>query len=358
MEELHRSFARGTTLEQFSSLFRSGTVELEKTPSDSRENVIVSGEGKDEGFRTLSMREVIKLNPINRVEGVLWIDVVSPSQEDLNTLESLLSLHPLTVEDIREQSSEKIEIFDDYLYILVRELDTDSGSLAVASNINILLFPHAIVTVRFKDTEVMHKGILSGDRVLHSILDSIASQYTEYVDAIYLEAETLDELVLVFNSDVQNELLRRIGTARRLLTTLRTHIWSLKELLTNINVKKHPLIGKEMRIYLRDVLDHAIKMEEKLHNSKEMVNNLHSTYLARISVEVADYSNQVNKIVKKFGAVATIFIPLTLIAGLFGMNVKVPGRDDNTYTGFFIIIGGSLLFSIICLFIFIKAGWF
>eukprot|EP01117_Protostelium_nocturnum_P004934 TRINITY_DN1788_c0_g1_i3.p1 TRINITY_DN1788_c0_g1~~TRINITY_DN1788_c0_g1_i3.p1 ORF type:complete len:387 (+),score=84.23 TRINITY_DN1788_c0_g1_i3:127-1287(+) len=353
LDEIHSIVTKTTTFEEFEE-----KLENHWNQHVDGKSIVIAGETIENGYQECLMEQVDSLD-LSQLKSALWIDFNCPSKEDLERLEEKLGLHPLTVEDVREEAREKIESFENYLFIIVRQIDISSeGSNQISPfNINIIIFHNLIITIhyhvlecinqvyyRLEQHRLLHQKIIpTSDWILHSVLDSLVDIFVIYVDAISREAEALDELVLVFNSDVQNDLLRRIGSARRILTSLRSHVWSIKELLSTLNAKEHSFltqetrihlrdmlentkehksgkensfVSQETRIYLRDVLDNTVKMEEKLHNAKEMVNNLHSTYLARISVEVAEYSNQVNKIVKKFGAVATIFIPLTLIAGL------------------------------------------
>jgi len=190
------------------------------------------------------------------------------------------------------------------------------------------------------------------------VLNSLSALYEQYSGSMVGEGEALDELVLVFNADAQGDLLRRIGTARRTLSFLRSHIRAKRDILSVLTTKDIPLVTKDTKVYLRDVLDKYNRMEESLLLTKDTLNNLHATYLARISIEVAEASNKVNEIMKTFGAVATIFIPLGLVAGIWGMNVKVPGEEIDNYNWFIGIVLFMIAFAVTIFYFFLRKGLF
>jgi len=282
----------------------------------------------------------------------------------------------LTTEDLKEDSREKVQVFPDYLFVVAKEMHYKPGSnILIVVNISMIIFSTIVLTFHYEEVEsleqVLHRlkhgatvipasdSLLASDWVLYSVLDCIVDMFEVYVSGMVIESEALDELVLVFDSEEQNDLLRRIGLSRRLLTTLRSQIRTKKELLNLLSMRhqSEKFLTKDIKLYFSDVLDNIVRMEEKLSLSKETLNNAHTTYLARVSVEVAEASNEVNFIMKKFSAVATVFIPMTLVAGLWGMNVKVPGEDTDNLGWFFGISGSIVMTSLIALYIFAKMGW-
>jgi len=150
------------------------------------------------------------------------------------------------------------------------------------------------------DSFLSEKFLQTSDFAIYSVLNSLSALYEQYSGSMVMEGEALDELVLVFNADAQGDLLRRIGTARRTLSFLRSHIRAKRDILSVLTTKDIPLVTKDTKVYLRDVLDKYNRMEESLLLTKDTLNNLHATYLARISIEVAEASNKVNEIMKNF----------------------------------------------------------
>jgi magnesium transporter len=116
-------------------------------------------------------------------------------------------------------------------------------------------------------------------------------------------------------------------------------------------------MGEQTRLYLRDVLDHVLCLFDDIEMAKEQLTHLTNTYLARVSIQMAEVSNQLNGIMKKFNAMATIILPLTFVTGLWGMNVLVPGGGEPTLIPFFSIVGSMVVFSIISVTLFRKFRW-
>jgi len=171
------------------------------------------------------------------------------------------------------------------------------------------------------------------------------------------EIDALESLILVLNAGEQSDVLRRFGNTRRYLTELRSRLVTKKEILTTLVKEKIVFVIDYTNLYLRDVLDNLATMLATIDGCADFLNNLNQTYLAKVSIEVAEASNRMNDVMKKFSAVATVMLPLTLVAGLWGMNVKVPGQvtDETTsYTWFFSIVGAMVAFCIIAAYFFYK----
>jgi len=264
----------------------------------------------------------------------------------------------------------KFEVFDNYLFVVVKELHYQFGAATLLQT-SILIFSNLVLTFHSSNVACVAKvfywiqqnkekgGFMkSGDWILYALLDAIVSPFIEHVDRMVLETESLDQLVLILSANEENDLLKRIGNARRLMTALRSQLWNKKDMLISLTSKQYTFITEDIKVYFRDVMDHCVSMEQRLDISKEILNSVHNTYLARISLEVTKASNNVNFVMKKFSAVATVFIPLSVITGLFGMNVKVPGQGIDNHYWFVGITSTLTVVAVICLFLFQRLGWF
>lgn len=308
-----------------------------------------------------------------------WVDVQSYSRDDLDLLEKKFGLHPLTTEDIFEDKHyEKIESFPNYTLVIVNEIYFHADTHELLSNcVKIVLSRDLLVTFHGSRAECVqdalyrayHQGpqrdnpLTASDWPLYAILDNMANLLRAHVDHVEAEADILEELVLLGKSSTQADLLARIGRCRREVTAYSSHLVSKKSLLQKfIETKNHkavPFIAPEHMAFFRDVLDEVLGLEERLSLTKEALNNLHATYLGRLSIEVAEASNAANAVMKKFSAVATIFIPLTWVAGLWGMNVRVPGdlADDNNYIWFSTLLICSLAWGLLATILLWRKGW-
>lgn len=214
---------------------------------------------------------------------------------------------------------------------------------------------------------------------MYSILDSICGMFVDLVKQILLEMRTLNELVLVLTAGEQSDFLRRIGLARDRITFLRSQMLSKRDILRSLcfsadssgghGVAKYATsvlpqadirLQPDTKLFLRDVLHSVMKMLDDIENARETLGNVNNTYLARVSIEVSEASNRMNQVMKKFNAMATIVLPLTLVTGLWGMNVPVPGNLNETapdLTWFFSIVAGLAIAGIASLIVFRKFNW-
>ncbi|EAL68196.1 hypothetical protein ACTFIW_003178 [Dictyostelium discoideum] len=302
-----------------------------------------------------------------------WVDLQSLTNSEISEICDILSIHPLTKKDIiRQETREKCEFFSNHIFLVVSEIHYAPGSnVLVAGTLNMLLFPRIVFTFHQEELQSTYQvirmmkynqsgGLPSSGWMIYAFLDSIVDIYIDLVDKIMLETQSLDELVLVLSGIKQNELFTRIGLAGRRVTNLHSGVFGKSEIIS-VLLRDEKLIPIDMMRYLKNVQDHILRMLQKLTLSQRLLSNLNNIYMARVSLEVSDASNSVNRNMRKFTAISTIFIPLTLLAGIMGMNVRLPGMvgfpHGDSYYFFIGIILIMLLFSIIVGSLFKRAKW-
>eukprot|EP01113_Clastostelium_recurvatum_P007319 TRINITY_DN13402_c0_g1_i1.p1 TRINITY_DN13402_c0_g1~~TRINITY_DN13402_c0_g1_i1.p1 ORF type:complete len:481 (+),score=137.04 TRINITY_DN13402_c0_g1_i1:42-1484(+) len=284
-----------------------------------------------------------------------WIDFQGMELSDLQQVEQFFGLHHLTIEDILSTDTrEKAERVPNhaYYYVVVNELHYKQYSNVLNEvNIVVLLFKNFLLTFHRSPVLCLHqvdrlldfcpgKRIPSADWVLYALLDGIVDLYIMLVDQTVMEAESLDELVNVLTGVEQNELLARIGLAARRAAHLHTGLWNKREILSALMREDAPII-KDNRIYVQNVFDHVLRMFQKLKLGRQLLGSLNGVYMAKVNLELSLASNDVNIIMRKFASLSSIFLPLTLISGIFGMNVRVPGMigEPDTPEGYGWFIG-------------------
>lgn len=161
-----------------------------------------------------------------------------------------------------------------------------------------------------------------------------------------MEVEAIDDLVLILTEAEQSNMLLRIGQTRKKVLQL-TKLLSTKsdvlKIVINRCIEKMEL-ESDTRFYLSDIQDHVISMVSNLQIYEKTLARAHSNYLAQISIEITQASNRSSDVVLKMTAVASILVPLNVVTGLWGMNVKVPGQDENSLTWFFSILICMIVF--------------
>ncbi|KAJ3210007.1 CorA metal ion transporter [Dinochytrium kinnereticum] len=278
--------------------------------------------------------------------GPFWLDVCGASHAEMQTLTKVFGIHPLTTEDIEtEDTREKCELFPSYYFITIRTFDSNQYSLSYMHPINLYIvvfrecvlsfhsqaIPHPANVLRRIDHLKAYGLKISPDWLNYALIDDVTDGFMPVMRFIELEVDSIDDLVLILKESEQTDMLRRIGHARKkvmmLLRLLITKADVLKAVIKRCGEKLVP--GSETMLYLGDIQDHVITMVQNLNHFENTLARAHSNYLAQISIEITQASNRTSIVVMRMTALASILIPLNVITGLWGMNVKVPGQDSE-----------------------------
>lgn len=329
----------------------------------------------------------------------IWISVENASVRDYEVIGKAFNLHPLTIEDCQSHSTrEKLEIFSNYLFLVFHSLDDtdhrgDDADKSLGANstldgapvansikaenelnsaidavypttpIRLIVFPHCILSFHHDDlltVNVVRQRLASmyGNKLestawlIHATLDCIVDSLLPLVEATSYEVDALDDLIYVLSGSEHRDLLRRMGLTRRRLLFLRQRLWSKRDILMSLIGKDWQLFLSGVQVpYMRDVYDHVVTMLHKIDAASDLLASLQSTYLANVSIDVSDASNKTNGTMRTLTAVATIVLPLTLIAGIFGMNIRVPWQNGETndldsLQPFIVLMAGMVAFTI------------
>jgi len=259
---------------------------------------------------------------------VTWINVEGIHEvEILEKLGEGFGLHPLTVEDILNTDQRpKMEDFGDYIYIVLRmisyddisgEIVTEQTSLILASNLVISFQEGAEGDVFDPVRERIRTGKarmrnMGADYLAYTLVDAIVDNYFAVLEKLGEDIEFLeDELV----TNPTPEILQAIHDLKREMIFLRKSVWPLREVISALERGESPLIKESTQIYLRDVYDHTIQVIDAVETLRDTLSGMLDIYLSSIS-------NRMNEVMKVLTIIATIFIPLTALAGIYGMNFQ------------------------------------
>lgn len=318
--------------------------------------------------RSVTLEEAIEFSQKKRSDKSMWIDFQGLSDEDMKKVEVHFNLHPLTSEDcMLPDTREKYEFFEHYYLVIVNELHYVPYS-NILNNVNlcIVVFPSLILTFHISPLQTFHEvarklsyegQIPSPDWMLYNLIDGIVDIYVMLVELIVREADSLDDLVLLLTGVDQTELLGRIGNANRHAGFLKSGLWGKHEILSTL--KESEKISENIRLYMQNVADHVVRCDQKLKLARQTLGSLHSAYLSKVSIELADQSNHMNVVMRRLSVITTAFLPLTLLSGIFGMNVRVPGMVgfDDSPKGYGWFIGIIIAMVIICIFMSTVFRW-
>ncbi|KZP20114.1 cora-domain-containing protein [Athelia psychrophila] len=274
-----------------------------------------------------------------------WLDVQSPTDDEMKMLSKVFSIHPLTTEDIQmEETREKIELFRNYYLVCFRSFDQDPYSPTHLEPLNmyIIVFREGTLSFHFRPTphpQNVRRRIkqlkdyisVTSDWISYALIDDITDAFGPLIQSIEYEVDSIDELVLILKDAEQSDMLRRIGTCRKkvmgLLRLMGNKADVVKGLAKRCNENWRVAPTSDIGLYLSDIQDHLITMTQNLNHYEKILSRSHSNYLAQISIEMTDANNQINDVLSKLTALGTVLIPMNLITGLWGMNVHVPGQD-------------------------------
>ncbi len=263
--------------------------------------------------------------------GFLWLDYCEPDKADLENLIEPLNLHPLVVEDcVDENQIPKIEDYPQNTFILFNAFEYTDHTLSI-SEIDVVIGDNYLITVSGRDStgQPILKGIehyvendLGNARqgpayLLHVLLDRIVDQKFVAIEAI---EEAIDESEDVILTDLDRFNPADLLCLRRNLVKLRKSLFHEREILVKICRKDCPYIPDKAILYYRDLYDHLAKFFELTESSREIISSLMEMYASLINNRMTKAANNTNITVRRLTFITTIFMPLTLLAGIGGMS--------------------------------------
>lgn len=294
-----------------------------------------------------------------QVEGVHDVDRLQPVWDNFG-------IHPLIREDIVSTSQRpKIEVYEDVVFVVLRSITLDEQTgLLHSEQISIVLGEHFVLSFQESDQPVFDPIFrrmqtpgtrirrLGSDYLMYALIDTIVDHYFVALDLLGELIENTEEVVVEHPAPTE---LARIHTLRRDLIILRKSVWSLRDGINSIIRDEQRLITPEVKIYLRDVYDHVVQVIDSVETSREMVFSLHDMYMSGMS-------NRLNEVMKVLTIIATIFIPLTFIAGIYGMNFDPEVSPWNMpelamYYGYPVVMVSMGLIAAGMLIYFRRRGW-
>jgi magnesium transporter len=322
-----------------------------------RIEIIHYGEG---GYSQKSYDSIHECPLVKNAPGITWINV--DGVHDVSVLEKLggcFGLHPLVLEDIANTDQRpKFEDYGDYVYIVAKMLYSTpgNGDDVTAEQVSIILGPNYVLS--FQEQE--RKGDVFGpvreriksskgkicemgaDYLAYSLIDAVVDNYFLILEGLGEKIEVLeDELVARPEPDTLHKIHRLKGD----MIYLRRSVWPLREVVNAFERADTALVSEHTKIYLRDVYDHAIQVIDTVETYRDLLAGMLDIYLSSVSYRL-------NEVMKVLTIISTIFIPLTFLAGVYGMNFSfLPELGWHYgYLGFWIIC----VMTVIGMFFFFK----
>lgn len=274
-----------------------------------------------------TLDSVKKCLPLNENFTVTWLNIAGLHQvELLEEAGECFDIHPLVLEDILNTSERpKLEDHQRYLFLLLKRFHLIPQTAEVeAEQVALILGHNYLLSFEEKENEVfkpIRKQLRIGknrlrsskaDYLAYSLIDTTVDQYFAVLEKLGEEIEVLEVEVV---ERPEKETLEKIHRLKRKLLQVRKSIWALREVLSSLERVGSPLMERETLLYLRDVYDHTIEIIDTVETYREMISGMLDVYLSSLS-------NRLNEVMKVLTIIATIFMPLTFIAGVYGMNFE------------------------------------
>ena len=258
---------------------------------------------------------------------VTWINIDGIHELDVaETLGRHYDLHPLVLEDILNTDQRpKMEDYESHLFLILKMITYDEAQkLLHMEQVSVIVGRHFVLSFQESEGDVfesvrerLRKGkgrIRKGgpDYLAYALMDAVVDNYFLVLEKIGEDIEELEEEVI---EKPAPETVESIHNLKRELLFLRKSVWPLREAVASLEKGESPLIQEKTTVYLRDVYDHTIQVIDTIETFRDMVSGMMDVYLSSLS-------NRMNEVMKVLTIIATLFIPLTFIAGIYGMNFK------------------------------------
>ncbi len=289
-----------------------------------------------------------------------WIDIQGLGDKKvLEDLKKEFSIHPLIMEDVVNIPQRvKAEFLGDYIFLVLKMFYQQKQDDYIEEQVSIILGNNYVISFQEKSGDCLDslrerlyhsKGIIrkmNADYLCYAISDTIFDHYFSYLEYLSEIIEDLEEKVTLVTEERE---LRKIHELKHTLISLKRELWPTRECLNQLVKEEIPLISEKVKFYFRDCYDHILQTLEITESLKELTTELLNIYL---SVQ----GNKLNEIMKVLTIISTIFIPLSFLVGLYGMNfVNIPELEFKF--GYYILIGVMTIITLSMLLWFRRKGW-
>jgi magnesium transporter len=298
-------------------------------------------------------------------QDIIWVDIYDASyDESAVVLRDVFKFHPLAIDDaLVETHVPKIDNWEDYLYLVIQtiqpdgqpedEIDTQELDLFIGQSYIVTYHntkSHTIDSV-WERTRKNPRYFQSGTaHILYQLLDETASDFITSTDNLEIHLNYLEDKLF---DNPNPDLLEVIFSFKNSILHLRQSIGPQREVLNKLARGDYSLLGKESMLYFRDVYDHYQRLFDIIENLRDLTSNTLEIFLSVIN-------NRMNGIMKTLTVITTLFMPISFLAGFFGMNFFKPEFSLSAFTSqpaFYIVLLATILFPIGMLYYFFRKGW-
>lgn len=290
---------------------------------------------------------------------VFWVDITDPTEDELRLLSDPFGFHPLSIEDAASESHHpKAETYDGYLYLILHGIDSTASVLAT-HDVDFFVGPHYLITIRdglSRSFPEVANACLRNERVLaegpaalaHRLIDTMVDHYRPEIDRIDDRLDSIEARILEDRED--GEVVREILGLKRDVMALRRVILPQRDVLGRLARREFAHLTDELAFRFRDVYDHVVRVADETLLFQDRVTSMFETHLSNVS-------NRLNRVMKILTILSTIFLPLTVLTGIYGMNVPLPHLPGGEAFQFWWILAMMAGLSGTMLWVFRRNRW-
>ncbi|MFX1496664.1 MAG: magnesium/cobalt transporter CorA [Promethearchaeota archaeon] len=310
------------------------------------------------------------IKEFNHVEGtfnlldknkIRWIKITGLAQVDIiEEIGKQFNLHPLVLEDILSTNQRpKFEVYGDYIFIILERIFwNDQTEVFEREQVSLVLGQNYVISLEEQKTDIFNpiferirvpRGkvrYMGADYLLYTLIDIVVDNYFITLEITSEKIENIENELI---SDPSPETLQSIYRLKRSIIDLRKTIWPLRELVNMLQRETSELIRDNLQIYLRDLYDHVYKINDLLESYRDIIFGMLDMYLSSVS-------NRMNEIMKVLTIIATIFIPLSFLTGIYGMNFQFMPELSNPFA-YPLLLVGMLFIAVLMLSFFRRKKW-
>jgi magnesium transporter len=290
----------------------------------------------------------------------VWVDISNPTPEDAKILSNVFKFHELAIEDaLAEIHHPKVESYGDYLYVILHGIDfREAEHCFKTQDVDFFLGEQFLVTIHPGHSRTLgemrdvcarnNRALGEGPgALLHRIVDAMVDHYRPEIDKLSDRLDNLEDEVF---QNANPAFARQILDFRADVSSLRRVVLPQRDVLNRLARREFPMISEQLAYRFRDVQDHLVRLVDEALFFQDRITGLFDAHLSLVS-------NRLNSVMKVLTIIATIFMPLTVLTGMWGMNVPLPQFPGGDGTQFWWVFGLILLVGAVMLWYFRRQRW-
>lgn len=292
---------------------------------------------------------------------ITWINVNGLNQSDeISKLGQYYDIHPLVMEDIlNTEHRPKVDEYENYLFVILKMLYINKEEQFTIEHLSLIVGENYVLTFQESEDDIFgfirerianpESRIRSSkaDYLAFALIDTVVDNYFTVIEDFGDKIEALEDQL--FEENPQDSTPKDIQALKREILRIRRSVFPLREVISRLEKSEHSIVEEKTRAFFSDVYDHVIQINENIEIYRDMVWGLMDMYMTTVS-------NKMNTIMKVLTIIATIFIPLTFVVGVYGMNFDNMPELHHPY-GYYVVWGVMILLFLLMLYFFYRKKW-